>query len=110
MQKPGHVLQVAAGAGGAAVVGEEIEHPAVPDVEHLGVLAAHLQEDEMVQARQLPGPQEMGPDLGDGREMSLQEILAVAGDHQGLRLRQPQAVPIDRIGGRYPEPDNPGKR
>ena len=71
-------------------LGEEIEDPAVFDIQHLGVLAAHLQQDEMVQARLLPGAQEMGPDFGDGGEIFLQEILAVAGDHQGFGLRQPQ--------------------
>src|SRR5208337_5098516 len=37
----------------------------------------------------------MGPNLGDGREYLLQEILAVAGDHQGGRLREAQPRPID---------------
>ena len=49
----------------------------------------------MVQARDEPGPQEMGPDLGDGGEMGLQEILAVPGGHQRLRGGQPQPAPID---------------
>src|SRR5208337_2132099 len=37
----------------------------------------------------------MGPNLGDGREYLLQEILAVAGDHQSGRLREAQPRPID---------------
>jgi hypothetical protein len=49
----------------------------------------------MVQARLLPGSQKMGPNLGDGREYLLQEILAVAGDHQGGWLREAQPRPID---------------
>ncbi len=96
LQETGHILQVAAGAGGAAVVGEKVEDPALLDVNHLGVLAAHLQQDEMVQAGLPAGAQKMGPDFGDGRKILLQEILAVAGDHQGGRFRKPQTLPIDR--------------
>ena len=49
----------------------------------------------MVQAREQPGPQEMGPNFGDGGEMFLEEIFAVAGGHQGLGRGQPQPRPID---------------
>ena len=93
-QKPGHIFQVAAGAGGALIVGEKIKDPALFNIQGLGVLAADFQKDEMLQPSLEAGPQKMSPDLGDGGKHIFKQVLAVAGDHQPGRRPQTQPMPV----------------